>query len=120
MAHRGTKKELSVRHENHVAHVLGGKRSKSSGASVTDKGDVRANDLVIECKMTMGRLPTFIRQFEKVASEAYEEGLTPMMTLRYYDPVSIISDTNGWIDIAVMLLGDAGEREEIFYADKIR
>ncbi len=114
MAQRGSKKRLSVDQEDHISRLFNGKRSKSSGASATDKGDVRADHLLIECKMTTGRKPTLVTQFEKISQEAYEEGLTPMMALRFYDPASHIADKNGWIDLSVMLVGDIVE----FYDNK--
>lgn len=114
MAARGSKKELSVRHEEYIAKLFNGRRSKSSGASVTDKGDVRAGDLMFECKMTIAKKPTYVKQFEKVAQESYEEGKTPVLALRFYDPDSPLADANGWIDLTMMLAGDSAQREEVF------
>jgi hypothetical protein len=97
---------------------MAGKRSPSSGAADTDQGDVRADRLLIECKMTGGPnviltkpLPTFIQQLEKVAEEAYQEGRDPMLALRYYQPESILAGADGWIDVGVMLITDLAERE---------
>lgn len=113
-ASRDSKKGLSVRHENFIAKLFGGRRSKSSGASVTDKGDVRTEHLLFECKMTETKKPTYVKQFEKIAQEAYEDGRTPMLALRFYDPGSLLADANGWIDLVMMLAGDAAERQEAF------
>lgn len=102
MAQRGSSKELSVRHEDYVAKLFSGKRSKSSGAAEGDAGDVRCDTLLIECKMTKGRVPTFVHHLEKVSKEAWVEGKTPMLALRYYDPDSPLSHANGWIDLVVL------------------
>jgi len=75
MAKRGTSKDLSIRHEDHIAATYGGKRSASSGAADNDAGDVRCEDTLFECKVTGGptrpsRLPVFVRHMEKIAEEA--------------------------------------------------
>jgi hypothetical protein len=40
----------SKKQENSVAQTLGMKRTKNSGATAFDKGDVRGSDILIECK----------------------------------------------------------------------
>lgn len=110
MAHRGSKKELSVRHERFIATLFNGRRSPSSGASSIDKGDVSTDSLRIECKMSMtGRLPTIVKQFEKIREEAYERGCTPILALRYYDPSSKLADDNGWIDLCLSRAKDLAD-----------
>ncbi len=106
MAARGSKKEMSVRHESYIAKLFGGRRSRSSGASIMDKGDVRTATLLIECKMRSTIKPTDVMRFEKIAKEAYEDRLVPLLALRYYDPESPLSDANGWIDFVLGLAGD--------------
>lgn len=101
MAQRGSSKRLSVEHEEWVASVFNGKRSKSSGAAEHDAGDVRTDTHLIECKMTKGQVPTFIRHLEKVTLEAWEEGKDPMLALRYYDPDSHFANGYGWVDVVV-------------------
>lgn len=103
-----SKKGMSVRHEQWVQKLFGNKarRSRSSGASPTDKGDVRNDLFLIECKMTEGRIPTMVRQFEKIAEEAYEDGLTPLLFLRYYYPDSKLASKDGWVDLTVSLSTD--------------
>jgi hypothetical protein len=115
MARKGTVKELSVRQEDHIAYLFEGRRSPSSGAAVTDPGDVRCERLLIECKMTMSKAKSkLLTQFEKVAKEAWERDKEPMVALRYFDPESILADRDGWIDLTVMLARDSSEREEVY------
>ena len=111
MATKGSNKELSVRQEDHIAYLFDGRRSPSSGASVTNKGDVTTERLKIECKMTKASKPTMVKQFEKIAQEAWEHGKDPMLALRYYDPSSPIADRDGWIDLTVRLAVDDAVRE---------
>jgi hypothetical protein len=52
-----------------------------------------------------------LRQLEKIAQEAWEQGLDPMLALRYYDPDSILADKDGWIDLTVRRAVDDADRE---------
>jgi hypothetical protein len=112
MAQRGTSKRYSVEHEDHIANVYGGKRSRSSGAAVTDAGDVRTSDgQLIECKMTgnvlkPSQLPTFVQHLEKVALEAWAENKIPALALRYYQPESKLAARDGWVDLIVRPVTD--------------
>lgn len=106
MAIRGSSKRRSIDHENYIANLYKGRRSKSSGASDHDPGDVRTEKYLIECKMTgtpgkEKKLPRFVQQLEKVCEEAYQEGKIPILALRYFAPESILSDRQGWIDLEV-------------------
>lgn len=108
MAKRGSTKKSSVDHENFIADLYGGKRSPSSGASAHDQGDVRTELDLIECKTT-GRpgyeikpLPGYMKQFAKIADEAWSEGRNPVLALRFYNPDSPLSQ-DGWIDVVVRL-----------------
>lgn len=106
MATRGSSKDLSIRHEDFIASVYNGRRSRSSGASDNDAGDVRCEHELIECKVTGGptrpsKLPIFVQQMEKIAQEAYEEGRIPALAMRFYSPGSILADREGWIDLVV-------------------
>jgi Holliday junction resolvase len=97
-------KSLSVIHEDWIAKQFGGVRSKSSGAAAHDAGDVRVSDkdLLIECKMTRSVvLPVFMRDFEKITKEAWEEGKQPMLALRYYSSTSLLA-VDKWIDVCLM------------------
>jgi hypothetical protein len=106
MAERGSKKARSVEQEDKIASLYGGKRSPSSGGAATDQGDVRSDRYLIECKMSGGpgavsHTPKFVSDLEKVTEEAWSEGRTPMLALRYFDPESILADREGWIDLIV-------------------
>ncbi len=118
MARRGSKKELSDRHEKYIAKLFDGHQSASSGASRHDPGDVRTNALLIECKMTGNPgvavskpLPRFVQEFAKIADEAWQEGRAPMLALRYYQPKSRIAGADGWIDLTLMLASDMADRK---------
>lgn len=117
MAKRGTTKRRSVEQESYIAKIYGGVRSASSGAADTDAGDVRCETVLIECKVTGGPgetekpLPVFIRHLEKVAEEAYQEGRSPAVALRYYAPDSILSNPHGWVDVMVRPVVDDAELE---------
>jgi hypothetical protein len=114
VAKKGTTKALSVEQEDFIARHYRGKRSASSGAADNDQGDVRCPTQLIECKMTgaPGKTPKkakLVREFEKIADEAWSEGRTPMMALRYFDPDSTLASRDGWVDLAVRLVRDDGD-----------
>lgn len=116
---RLSKKGLANAHEEYIAKLFSGKRSRSSGAAAHDAGDVRTSTHLIECKMTGNPgaavskpVPTVVRQLEKIAKEAWEEGKTPMLALRYYSPHSVLANANGWIDVTLMLATDMAAQHE--------
>lgn len=123
MAKHGTSKALSILHEDKVAKDYNGKRSPSSGGADNDSGDVRTSVDLFECKMTGGpertnRKPKLLQTLEKITEEAYSEGRKPVLALRYFDTESILSDTDGWIDLIVRPLGDdAQSSAELTYLD---
>lgn len=112
MANRGTNKRKSVDQEDFLAKTYGGRRSASSGGADNDQGDVRTPTLLLEAKVTGGPgkplkpLPKFVKEFEKIAEEAYSEGRTPVLALRFFAPDSILADKRGWIDLAVRRVDD--------------
>jgi hypothetical protein len=114
MATHGSTKELSVRHEVYIAQLYGGRRSASSGAAVTDQGDVYVpyENTLIECKVQCGELvgkpvrATLLRQFTKVAEEAAETLSEPAMALRFYAPDNFLANEEGWVDLTVRLTAD--------------
>lgn len=116
MAKRGSTKALSIEQENHVAKMYNGKRSASSGAADNDNGDVRAPLDLIECKVTGGpgrpKSSTLLKTFEKVAEEAYLEGRSPVVALRFFCPDSPLADVKGWVDLSVRLLAEDAEMRE--------
>jgi hypothetical protein len=107
------KKRLSKEHEQTVARYLDGRRSPSSGASDTDKGDVSTQNWLIECKGKFGERTgqnpvrsTLVKQMEKVADEAWAMDKDPMVALRFYMPDSILSDNEGYVDLLVVRMAD--------------
>lgn len=112
MARRGTSKRLSVDHEEFIARAYGGKRSASSGGAAHDAGDVRCPTLLIECKATMKPPKKILDEFEKIAQEAYAEGNTPALALRYYAPDSPLASVDGYVDLMVRTVGDDLERDQ--------
>lgn len=111
MAKRGTVKRKSVEQEDFIAAQYHGRRSASSGAAVTDPGDVRTETSLIECKV-MGnpeesiKRPGFARDMEKITEEAWSENRIPRLAIRWYDPESILADRNGWCDVVVKRVVD--------------
>lgn len=103
-------------HEKYIAKLYGGKRVVGSGSTVKQKGDVRLahQDELVECKArdTRGITPGIVSQLEKVATEAYEEGLDPALALRYYLPDSILADADGYVDVMVRLVRDDSRRDQ--------
>jgi hypothetical protein len=108
------KRELAAQHENAVARAYDGTRSQSSGASVSDKGDVRTPHSLIECKLTgepgAPKRTTLLTQMEKVADEAWAESRQPMVALRIFSPDSPLAGPDGWVDMTVRLLRDDVQR----------
>jgi hypothetical protein len=106
MAVRGSSKERSVRHEDFIARLYGGTRSKSSGGADTDQGDVRTRGQLMECKVTgkpekPAKLPGFIKHLEKVTEEAWSEDRIPTLALRYFNPDSLLANRDGFVDVIV-------------------
>lgn len=121
MAPKGSKKDLSVEHEAWIAHKYGGKRSKSSGASDTEKGDVRleTESTLIECKGKFGERTgqkpvrsNLVKQMEKIADEAYAESKEPAIALRFWMPESPLA-IGGYVDFTVRLTRDDAERRPV-------
>lgn len=114
MAARGTVKRFSEEHEEFVARHYGGTRSPSSGGAISDAGDVRLPDHLIECKLTGepggdDKRPGFLKHLEKVATEAYAEGRDPVLCLRYWCPTSPLAGRDGWLDLTVRLTAEDAE-----------
>jgi len=119
MAERGSKKARSVAQENYVAAQYDGVRSRSSGGADNDQGDVRTTTDLIECKYTGGpgepiKRPKLLKDMEKVALEAWQEGREPVVSLRFYDPDSPLSGNDGYIDMTVRLLHDDVHRDRVY------
>jgi Holliday junction resolvase len=114
MAARGSKKRLSVDHEDFIARVYGGVRSPSSGGAGNDCGDVRTKNSLFECKATTKSQSKILKEFEKVTKEAYSEGREPRLALRYFAPESILANLDGWVDLIVRTVENDQLREQEF------
>lgn len=126
MAVAGSKKALSKEHEEYVAKRYEGRRSPSSGASITDLGDVRDETFLIECKGQFGeRLgskpvrSTLLNQFEKIADEAMQGDRIPAVALRFYKPESALANNEGFVDLIVKLVDDDLFQLKREYADGV-
>lgn len=117
MAKPGSTKWFSEQHENHVAKVYGGVRSPSSGAAVTDDGDVRTPYELFECKhrgtydKPARSISVKLDDLEKIADEAWSHSLDPAMSLSIYCPDSILADADGHVYISARLESDDVRRE---------
>jgi hypothetical protein len=68
---------FSKRQEDKVANTLGMKRTANSGATTFDKGDVKGDDILIECKtMTRPQKSHNLKKewLEKNQEEAFSRG----------------------------------------------
>lgn len=106
-----SKRQLATQHEEYIAKQYNGKRSRSSGGSPTDKGDVSTRDYLYECKLRgapggISMRTTVMRWLEKCADEAWAEGKNPAVCLRYYCPESRLAAHDGWVDLTVKLTRD--------------
>lgn len=118
MANRtGTGKDRSIRHEQLIADLYGGLRTSNSGAHITDLGDVRIKghqvrdwQFLFECKTTgepgKPSKSALLKQFTKVADEAYQEGRQPAMSLQFFDPENPLAANNGYVTFTLRLSTD--------------
>lgn len=117
-----TKRELATQHEEWIADQYSGRRSRSSGASDVDKGDVhvKSSQTMFECKLTGepggdSKRTTLLKHMEKIADEAWAEGKEPAIALRLFSPESTLADVNGWVDLTVRLANDDASREAVIH-----
>ena len=101
-----------------------GVRSRSSGGADNDQGDVRTTTDLIECKYTGGpgepiKRPKLLKDMEKVALEAWQEGRNPVVSLRFYDPNSPLSGNDGYIDMTVRLMHDDVHRTRVYVEARV-
>lgn len=114
MAKPGTRKWFSLRQEKKVAKLYGGTVSPSSGAAITDSGDVYIpnHGNLCECKHAgtfekpAKSISLKLEDLEKIADEAWERGLEPMMVLSMYAPDSVLADKDGEVNVSVRLMRD--------------
>ena len=139
MAKRDTSKRRSVDQENWVASQYNGKVSPSSGGAVTDRGDVRTERQLIECKYIGLKKVTVttewneekrgfdletvekpsksiridIEDLEKICDEAWHEGREPVMQIQVKNPESPLANDKGLINITVRMTSDDVYRNDI-------
>jgi hypothetical protein len=113
MARRGTIKAFSVKQEDWLARLYGGKRSASSGAADNDQGDVRCKHILIEAKYS-SKVPAWVKEFQKVTFEAYAEGKDPVLAFRFFEPGHILANQDGHIDLVVRRAREDALREEAY------
>lgn len=119
MAKPGSTKWLSQRQERKVARVYGGQASPSSGAAISDQGDVRVRSggpdgrgELFECKHAgtfdkpAKSISLKLADLEKIADEAWSEGRQPVMVLSMYAPDSVLADADGEVNVTVRLTMD--------------
>ena len=99
----------SQRQEKRVASKTWGRRQPASGALPGAKGDVRAEDFLIECKRT-DRKSIRVTQawLEKIAKEAMEVGKHPALALTFND----MTYDKDWIMVPLRLLDQLRETME--------
>jgi hypothetical protein len=101
-----SRKQMSVEHEEYIAKMIGGKRERASGASITAPGDVIGDEYLIECKVSeSGSVTINAKQWRKIREEAATRGRRPMAALRLRDPYN----KDKHIDVIVKLLDDEVE-----------
>ena len=85
MANKGTTKYRSTKQERRVAKELGGRIVIASGA-LDDKGDVRSDKFLVECKTTSKDFYTFsVDTWNKLNDEAVKLGLIPLLQIDLCD-----------------------------------
>lgn len=117
MARSTFQKQWAIDHENYVASQLGGRRTKNSGATDSQKGDVdRVSipdlDVLVECKYTgevtkpAKSISVKLDVLEKITDEAQMDGCQPMLALRITNPDSPIASARGHVDWVALPIGD--------------
>lgn len=108
MAKAGTQKQWSIDQENSVARWLGGTRTKNSGATDRQKGDVASEDYLVECKFAGSpvkparSISLKLEDYHKIRDEAAQEGRVPLMHVRFIAHDSPWADDNGFVDAYVV------------------
>ena len=67
-------RQYSKKQETRAAKALSGKRTANSGASTFDKGDVKATELLVECK-TLSKPQTSHTLKKEWLTKAYDEAI---------------------------------------------
>lgn len=103
MAARTTRK-MSDRHENDLVAVLGGERTRNSGAVWSDQGDVHQTGMEghyrfgMDGKSTLGKSISITREMLTKLREQCR-GLEPALPLRFYADDRLTMVDEDWIAI---------------------
>ena len=103
--------------ENRVAREVGGKRQPGSGSSVYAKGDVDANDFLIECKQTKNKsIRIESKWLAKISREAFAVGKDPALSIDIKGQEDEFCERD-WVAIPMsvfkrLLIKDEGGRDE--------
>jgi hypothetical protein len=78
-------KKASLKQEKRVAKEVGGRATIASGALYSQKGDVRTDRFLIECKTTEKDFFTFTRKvWDKIRREAIKDGMRyPVLSVEF-------------------------------------
>lgn len=69
--------------EEEVAEYMEGRRTKGSGSSIMDKGDINCEEYLIECKFTEKDAYSLnVKTWEKIVEEAINLGKIPLFACR--------------------------------------
>lgn len=105
-------RDMSERHEAHLAEVLGGRMTRGSGSTWHDKADGkhrldsgRTYTFAWDGKSTLGRsVGVTVEMWEKIVEDA--DPHIPMIPLRWYGDTRL---TRVRLDLAVLELGTLAE-----------
>jgi Holliday junction resolvase len=92
--------KLSQRQEKDIASKSGGRRTPQSGAGWAIKNDVRCEELLIECKTTVGDKQITIKavDLEGVVSNALKTGRQGILTFRLHGRDYVVEEWDDWFD----------------------
>jgi hypothetical protein len=78
------KRKKSIKQEDRVAKKIGGRRQVASGAFPGHRGDVRSDELLVECKRTDKKsISVTIAYLKKISKEASAYGRTPAVSISF-------------------------------------
>lgn len=88
----------SVRQEKRIAKDVGGRRTAASGALPGLKGDVKADDWLIEAKQTQSvRYSLTLAVWRKIEREAILSGRKPALVIEMAGRQVVCVDYNDWL-----------------------
>ena len=101
-AKKPTTRAMSDRHEQYINNILGGRRTRNSGAVWSDPTDVRMDvredrlAFAADGKSTLGQSITLKREdWDKLKDQAGD--LTPIMPIRFYDTYRLDVGLDLWL-----------------------